>query len=1151
MSIFKDTFRPYVRDQLAVREELIDLGNTNDQGIRSIRRNPHSVVLPSGNEVNFSSDVFYNYTLSKQCVIRMTSLVDYVSDVNLEIGGYGRPGDAGFERLKGASLSQNFILEGGVLSDFARNINGEKVVKRVTTPRESFPKPGLKTNLGYGDFGIGADADPDGFGIVPMPGIINADVRTKSAYGSLREAKINFECHNRRQLEVLEMLYMRPGYNVLVEWGWAPYITNRGKMQSNLRLVEDKLKINGTDESLIYTNNVTQQMVFNAINDLKEEASGNYDGFLGFIKNFGFQAREDGGYSCYTELVSIGEVLESIKAPNISKLNPLIQTVPGVNDKEGNSEVKIESAVRTGDKQTSNTGNNFTATANSSTEITYVTEDKFNEALEKEIFPTYGGLEGLTKALKNYATFNSFTLANIFDGTQGRGTNYTFISDNQSKLFGDTLEEIYPEYNYATDEINEEDEDIRSEAEARFQTLETVAGKIPSSTFLRDLLRFQAETIQATLIKKLNLTSAEELRNYIIPRGGIISKNTTTSTGKKYREGKIGQFRNDQPFIRWDALAILINEALITKNETLKNPINIVTDRIYDLDKNTSRFDPLKFTSITSYNEETGNRNIIDFSTDPNTCILPVQFSKVGETRIDTTLGYLPDLNMIPLNYIKAVYEKNSARRIIYENELITNDTILVKQDKNRRIGSIYLNINMIDNIATTNADNPDYTVGNFVNDIWAEVNKACPNHNFVLTDDKESNTIFIIDLPVSKDEVPLDLHTFIPFSNKNILRKFEYTSNVPSALASTIAIQAQDPRSIQDIDGVTFAAFNRSIKNRLFSTDITSTWTKTSNDIKSKVSELKAKRKKLRKPLQQYQIQFFDNLSAEANNRKIKGGNIAGILKEFQQQETYIAEALNIDSSFTSVIPLEFSATLDGISGIVIGNMFKVKKDRLPKAYANANIGFIVFNEEQKITAGGDWTTDISGKMTILPNPVRTKSEIIFGEPPPEDNEEVKVSKEAVAITEAQLNEISIVTITPISPTQFVLRLENPFNKPLDFTPSLPENITGGFIGSDIYEYTISGITYGFGAGTPVKELLRNIPRVNSIDFTDGSKITLNTLGIEIPQAEANQSQGASVGSASGGSTKQGTPLVIDSVFGSVVITDTDNTKYNLYPQF
>ena len=38
MSIFKDTFRDYVRDQLSIREELISLGNTNDQGVRSNRR---------------------------------------------------------------------------------------------------------------------------------------------------------------------------------------------------------------------------------------------------------------------------------------------------------------------------------------------------------------------------------------------------------------------------------------------------------------------------------------------------------------------------------------------------------------------------------------------------------------------------------------------------------------------------------------------------------------------------------------------------------------------------------------------------------------------------------------------------------------------------------------------------------------------------------------------------------------------------------------------------------------------------------------------------------------------------------------------------------------------------------------------------------
>ena len=319
MSIFKDTFRGYVRDQLKLREEIVDIGNTPDKGERSKRHKSKTVKIRS-KDVTIKPGAFFSYTTNRQCVIRMTSLVDYVEDVGLEIGGYGE-GGKGFSRLKGATLSQNFILQGGVLSDYARNFREEKSVKRATTPRDSFPKPGLRTNLGYGDLALGADATSDGFGIVPMPGITDATIRTKSAYGSLREAKINFECHNRRQLEVLEMLYMRPGYMALIEWGWTPHIDNKGNIVSHLKLVEDQLKTGG-NESLLYTNKIDQPMVFNAINKLKEDQSGNYDGFLGYIKNFGFKAREDGGYSCFSELVTVGEVIGSLKGPSMSVFSP-------------------------------------------------------------------------------------------------------------------------------------------------------------------------------------------------------------------------------------------------------------------------------------------------------------------------------------------------------------------------------------------------------------------------------------------------------------------------------------------------------------------------------------------------------------------------------------------------------------------------------------------------------------------------------------------------------------------------------------------------------------------------------------------------------------------------------------------------------------
>ena len=70
---------------------------------------------------------------------------------------------------------------------------------------------------------------------------------------------------------------------------------------------------------------------------------------------------------------------------------------------------------------------------------------------------------------------------------------------------------------------------------------------------------------------------------------------------------------------------------------------------------------------------------------------------------------------------------------------------------------------------------------------------------------------------------------------------------------------------------------------------------------------------------------------------------NIAGVLKEYQQSGTYVQKALGIQSSFTSVIPLDFNATLDGISGIVIGNMFRLPKDVLPKGYKGVGLNEIL----------------------------------------------------------------------------------------------------------------------------------------------------------------------------------------------------------------
>jgi hypothetical protein len=938
MSIFKETFKKHVRDQLSIREEVIDIGNIplGDVQERHDRlKTRTNVKLQTGKVVDITAGAFYNYTLNRQCVIRATSMVDYVEDVGLKIGDL--KGRTSFERLKGATLSQNFILEGGVLSDYARNLDqdgdgtNERVVRRVDRPRGSFIKPGQKTNLAYGDLALGADATSDGYGIVPMPGITNATIRTKSAYGSLREARVEFVVHNQRQLEVMEMLYMRPGYTVLLEWGWAPFIDNNGKLVTNFKYLED------ITNGKIYTNAITQNDIYNGINKLKEQSSSNYDGLMGFVKNFGYQAREDGGYDCFTELISMGEVIESLKIPNL----PTFRT----------------------------------------------TFDPYSNPYKDEVLSIISSksnaLHGLMKNLYNFVTYKP---ANFFEGSTNLGGNTQ--EEDIERLYNDSFSE---DPQTGPEEVKNSQILSALEAEGYDVDRDNLANnKTNVKRYFEKLLAEEAASVQSYLFNALKLGIAGilsgGLRNYIISRNTLLD-------GPEIRSSVLGSGEANlpvKPYIRWDALCILLNHALINKDEKGIPPCYILSDRIYDDKTESAKIDPLLYAPVL---DEFGNLDI-DFSCDSNICILPHQFDT--NQSLESVFGHVPDLSAFPTDYLILAYRKN--KPIVYNNSTIRVSgpeepgtlVPLTPQDKNRRIGSIFLNIDMLVGIAEKNKDNDDYTVGKFINDVWKQVNSACPNHNFVLVDDKESSSVYIIDLPVDSTNLPKDLHTFIPFSNKNTFRNFDYQTSVPSALSATIAIQAQDPRNIENIDGVTFAAFNKSIKNRLFSRDNESIFSKVKNNINDRRTQLFKEQSTLRSLLIEYTTNFFKNITLDAmdiEGDRTTEGNIKGVLKTYQNNSQYLRKSLEQKQSIASVIPLNFNAELDGISGVVIGNVFKIQKDRLPAAYQKSNVGFIVFNEEQTITAGQDWTTKIGGKLILLDN--NKSFESIKYVPDDEDNSE------------------------------------------------------------------------------------------------------------------------------------------------------------------
>ncbi len=54
-------------------------------------------------------------------------------------------------------------------------------------------------------------------GIRPQPGIISAKIHSHNRFGSLRTAVVSYVCWSKEQLDILELLYMRPGMTVLTQ----------------------------------------------------------------------------------------------------------------------------------------------------------------------------------------------------------------------------------------------------------------------------------------------------------------------------------------------------------------------------------------------------------------------------------------------------------------------------------------------------------------------------------------------------------------------------------------------------------------------------------------------------------------------------------------------------------------------------------------------------------------------------------------------------------------------------------------------------------------------------------------------------------------------------------------------------------------------
>lgn len=224
------------------------------------------------------------YLNARTAFVKLVSSVDIDSNftpTSPELLGLQREG-----KLNSNSLAKDFVLFNGTQD--ADTNQGRGGIARDGS---------IINNSAYGLGGLE-------FGIRPMPGVLSAEIKTENR-GSLKTSTVRIKAWNRTQFEILDLLYLRLGYSVLLEFGNTIYFTNEGTLIRNRPWsLEDSFLNKKYD-----TKKLLEKIQENRLN-----SDGNYDAIYGRVVNFSWSFVEDGSYDITVIIRSIGDVIESLKA---------------------------------------------------------------------------------------------------------------------------------------------------------------------------------------------------------------------------------------------------------------------------------------------------------------------------------------------------------------------------------------------------------------------------------------------------------------------------------------------------------------------------------------------------------------------------------------------------------------------------------------------------------------------------------------------------------------------------------------------------------------------------------------------------------------------------------------------------------------------
>jgi hypothetical protein len=828
--------------------------------------------------------------------------------------------------LTGMGLAKNNILFSGT----------SKIIDGKLEQREGFLPRDDNSSYTYGSFGFS-----------PMPGIESADIKTLTR-GSLKKATVKLTANNKQQFDIIDLLYMRLGYTVLLEWGNSIY-TKNGTDKNILRntLVED---------SFFNVSKGSYLDMLNPIEALRDKYKGNYDALLGKISNFNWTFNPDGSYSIELTIISLGDVIESLKSnlainkitqDFFNKLYPKKNT-EGTEDEEVIDEEETFTDDITSmlaiykfiNKDISNPKRIYINTPDKKTHsIAYKLSTEQEDSTTGKVSATT-----ITFQWKAIITGRYSILSDIETNYTSKDPKYQTLSSQQKNFTTDnySYEEFSPEF-----VINSDEEDLSKQAfEAKEKFKDIINEKYKKISEKEKLALLSNEEFGNTVSVDYENEFGTQTKTVTTTAGDLFDRNIEFTRIKRTKETTTIDNPISGFFDPSDAFKLLDNE----KNHYLRFGalLRYIRDKIL-----------IKIDAGKSGNE---NPPIFDIDVDEWRTHM---YSLPNQISLDPRVCIVKNLNFISAGGTVEVFKYLDIFKEV-DNGKSTNDNAAYPLN-------IYLNFEFIKECLKAD-EKGNVSVYELISNICTGLNKALGGiNNLEPIIDEEKNILRIIDTtPIPEytakggGSYKLQIYGYDKTGNdyiSNFVRKVDLKTTITPEFATMITVGATAGGYIKGTEATAFSKWNTGLTDRFKEKFIPA------NSTTATAEENKDE------PALVYDEEFITfgystryGFTGFYKNFKLSDNliekNISIVTEYYKWLIAKNSEGKDVSGGTVGFIPFKLGLTLDGISGIKIYNVLRVNTEFLPKAYGKT-VDLIVTGVSHRLN-NNDWETSI--EATVMP---------------------------------------------------------------------------------------------------------------------------------------------------------------------------------------